>query len=55
MEAIKVRSASAAPGHALASGLAVALGRSNLKWGDHRLKVFCIDYFGAQGAEHQTA
>src|SRR5262245_22294772 len=29
----------------------VALGRSNLKWGDHRLKVLCIDNFGAQGAE----
>jgi len=33
---------------------AVALGRSNLKWGDHRLKVPCNDYFGAQGTDHQT-
>ena len=29
----------------------VGLGRSNPKRGDHRLKVACNDYFGAQGAE----
>jgi hypothetical protein len=33
---------------------AVPVCRSNLKWRDHRLKVPCNDYFGAQGTDHQT-